>query len=443
MTDLVIHGQRILTPDGLRPGCVHVRAGEIAAVTTLDVQPATALFVDAGEDIVMAGLVDTHVHVNEPGRTEWEGFASATRAAAAGGVTTLFDMPLNCIPATTSLAALEEKCAAARGRVSVNVGFIGGVVPGNTHELAPMAEAGVRLFKCFLVPSGVEEFPAVQEGELRAALPTLVALDVPLLVHAELPAHIVAVPQGDPRCYDTYLASRPDVAETEAVAMVVRLAEEFGARVHIVHLSSARSLAIIGAARARGVRITCETCPHYLSFAAEEIADGATEYKCAPPVRDAATRDALWRALLDGEIDLVASDHSPCLPAMKDQPRGDFFQAWGGIASLQLGLSAMWHEAQSRGATVEQLSAWMSAAPARLAGMERSKGRLAAGYDADIVIWDPGAKVVVDEMTLFHRHPVTPYHGRTLTGAVRATYVGGVEVYRDGYVLAGTPGQLI
>jgi allantoinase len=443
MTDLVIHGQRILTPEGLRPGCVHVRAGEIAAVTTLDVKPATALFVDAADDVVMSGLVDTHIHVNEPGRTEWEGFASATRAAAAGGVTTLFDMPLNSVPATTSLTSLEEKRAAARGQLSVNVGFIGGVVPGNANELAALNATGVRLFKCFLTPSGVEEFPAVNEGDLRAALPILAELDATLLVHAELPDHIATTPQGDPRRYATYLASRPDVAETEAVAMVVRLAEEFGARVHIVHVSSARSLAHIGAARARGVRITCETCPHYLTFAAEEIPVGATEYKCAPPIRDAATREALWRALLGGEIDLVVSDHSPCPPAMKDQLRGDFFQAWGGIASLQLGLPAVWHEAQSRGASVEQLSGWMSAEPARLAGLERSKGRLAAGFDADIVIWDPSATVVVDDMTLHHRHPVTPYHGRTLTGVVRATYVGGVEVFRDGRVFTDTPGQLI
>jgi allantoinase len=225
--------------------------------------------------------------------------------------------------------------------------------------------------------------------------------------------------------------------------MVIRLAEEFDARVHIVHVSSARSLALIGAARSRGVRITCETCPHYLTFAAEEIPEGATEHKCAPPIRDAATREALWRALLGGEIDLVVSDHSPCLPTMKDQPRGDFFQAWGGIASLQFGLPAVWHEGLSRGASVERLSDWMSAAPARLAGLERSKGRLAAGFDADIVIWDPSATVVVDEMTHFYRHPVTPYRGRTLTGAVRATYVGGVEVFRDGRVLASTPGQLI
>ncbi|MEO5815001.1 MAG: allantoinase AllB [Gemmatimonadaceae bacterium] len=442
MTDVVIRSRRVLTEHGLEPACVRIEDGLIADITPYDTTRTDALF-DAGDDVVMPGLVDTHVHVNEPGRTEWEGFTSATRAAAAGGVTTLFDMPLNSIPATTTIAALHAKRDAARGRIAVNVGFIGGVVPGNAGELAALHAAGVTLFKCFLVPSGVDEFPNVGESDLRDALPILAALDATLLVHAELPEHIVAMPSGAPRHYATYLASRPDSAETEAVALVIRLAAEFGARVHIVHLSSERSLPLIAAARARGVRITCETCPHYLVFSAEEIADGATELKCAPPIRSATTRDALWNALIDGEISLVASDHSPCPPSMKDQTLGDFFQAWGGIASLQLGLPAVWHEAQTRGASIEQVAEWMSAAPARLAGLSHSKGRLAPGFDADIVIWNPETPVAVDDLTLYHRHSLTPYRGRTLTGLVRATYVGGVQVCLNGRVAATTPGSLL
>jgi len=398
---------------------------------------------DADDNVVMPGLIDTHVHVNEPGRNEWEGFTSATRAAAAGGVTTLFDMPLNSIPATTSLAALDAKRDTARGRISVNVGCIGGVVPGNAGDLAALHAAGVTLFKCFLVPSGVDEFPNVTEADLREALPILAALDATLLVHAELPEHIVAMPSGDPRHYATYLASRPESAETEAVALVIRLAEEFGARVHVVHVSSARTLPLIAAARARGVRITCETCPHYLFFSAEEIADGATELKCAPPIRSAATRDALWKGLIDGGISFVVSDHSPCPPAMKDQQLGDFFQAWGGIASLQLGLPAVWHGAKQRGASIEQLAEWMSVAPARLAGLSHSKGRLAVGFDADIVVWNPETPVAVDDVTLYHRHSLTPYRGHALTGLVRATYVNGVQVYLDGHVATATPGSLL
>ncbi|MEP6619595.1 MAG: allantoinase AllB [bacterium] len=443
MTDLVIHGQRILTPEGIRPGCVHVRLGKIVAVTTLEVVPPTSLFVKAGENIVMPGIIDTHVHINEPGRTDWEGFVSGTRAAAAGGVTTLFDMPLNSIPATTTLAGLHAKRAAAKGKVMVNVGFIGGVVPGNVDELPAMHDAGITLFKCFLTPSGVDEFPPVNEADLRIAMPVLTSLGATLLVHAESPEHVSTAPAGDPRRYATYLASRPDQAETDAVALMIRLAEEFGTRIHIVHVSSAATVPLLRDARARGVRITSETCPHYLSFSAEQIADGETQFKSAPPIRDAATRDALWHALFAGEIDLIASDHSPCLADMKDPENGDFFAAWGGVSSLRMSLPAVWHEAQARGATLENLAKWMCTGPAELAGLGHRKGKLAAGYDADIIIWDTEAKAPVDDMTLWHKNPLTPYFGRTLTGEVRSTYVGGMEVYRDGVMGNGAPGRLI
>jgi allantoinase len=374
----------------------------------------------------MAGLVDTHVHVNEPGRTNWEGFESATRAASAGGVTTILDMPLNSIPATTSAKALELKRAAAEGKTSVNVEFIGGVVPGNTGELEGLRDAGARAFKCFLSPSGVDEFPHVTERDLAKAFPVLARLGLPLMVHAEDPARLR--PGGSSSSYADYLASRPVEAEHAAIELLVGLMSRSRAPVHIVHLSSATSLGIILAAKRRGLPLTVETCPHYLTFAAEEIPDGATEYKCAPPIRSRAERDALWEALIAGDIDLVASDHSPCPPNMK-RTHGDFFSAWGGIASLQLSLPAVWTGARARGVAPERMVEWLSVAPARLAGIGDRKGAIAAGYDADIVLWDPDGSFVVDPAKLFHRHAVTPYAGRELFGVVHATYVGGRKVF--------------
>ncbi|MBV9880182.1 MAG: allantoinase AllB [Gemmatirosa sp.] len=423
---LVVRSRRVVTPNGMRAASVHVAAGRIVRVAAWDDVPDGAALHDAGTDVVMPGLVDTHVHVNEPGRTEWEGFATATCAAAAGGVTTILDMPLNAVPATTTVSALEAKRAAARAASVVRVEYIGGVVPGNVADLEPLRDAGVRAFKCFLTPSGVDEFPHVTERDLRAAFPTLAALGLPLMVHAEDPACLVDAPAGGSRDYAAYLASRPPRAEHEAIAMLARLMAWCPTPVHVVHLSSASSLEIVRAARRAGLPLTVETCPHYLTFAAEEVPDGATEYKCAPPIREGAEREALWQALLDGDIDLVATDHSPCPPGLKATD-GDFFAAWGGIASLQLGMAATWTGARARGASPERIAGWMSAAPARLASLG-TRGALAAGHDADVVVWDPDASFVVDAASLHHRHPVTPYAGRTLFGVVRATYVGGVRV---------------
>ena len=440
---MIVRSRRVLTDSGMRAATVQVRGGTIDRIGDYDDVSGDAELHDCGDDIVMAGLVDTHVHVNEPGRAEWEGFSSATRAAAAGGVTTIFDMPLNSIPATTSVAALSAKRAAARGRIAINVGFIGGVVPGNAHELRPLFDAGVRLFKCVLVPSGVDEFPPVGEADLREALPILASLGATLMVHAELPEHVTAMPAGDPRSYATYLASRPPRAETSAVELMLRLADEFRARVHIVHVSSAESLPIIRAARARGVAITCETCPHYLAFSATDVPNGATQFKCAPPIRDAANRAALLRGVVDGDIDLIASDHSPCPPEMKSPEDGDFFQAWGGIASLQLGLPAVWEHLRREARGVEFLAEKMSLAPAKLAGLAHRKGRLAGGFDADVVAWNPELAVDVNAITLYHRHAVTPYRGWSLTGAVRSTWVAGVGVFMDGSVTGSLPGAIL
>jgi allantoinase len=435
MTEAILRGRRVITPEGSRPAAIHVSHGRIIAVEEYEHTGAGIPVTDAGDAVILPGLVDTHVHINEPGRTDWEGFASATRAAAAGGVTTLLDMPLNSVPATTTAAALETKRAAARGRVAVDVGFIGGVVPGNAAELPALHAAGVRAFKCFLVPSGVEEFPLVTESELRTALPILARLGALLMVHAELPEPLARAASslgGNPRSYAAWLGSRPPTAEVEAVRLVGALSAEYGVRIHIVHLSSADSLPVLAAARSGGARVTAETCPHYLTFAAEEIPDGATEFKCAPAIGPRANRERLWESLAAGSLLAVVSDHSPCPPALKSRDTGSFVSAWGGIASLQVGIAAVWSGARGRGYSLEHLVEWMSAGPASLAGLSATKGAIAAGRDADLVLFHPDDEFTVDAARLRHRHAVTPYHGRRLAGVVEATYLRGVEVFRRG-----------
>jgi allantoinase len=440
-TELVIRGQRVVTPTGVRPASIHVEAGRIVAVAAFDAVPAGAQLVDADDAVVMPGVVDTHVHVNEPGRTEWEGFNTATQAAAAGGVTALVDMPLNSIPATTTLAALKAKQAAAAGQLWIDVGFWGGVVPGNAGELAAMSEAGAIGFKCFLCESGVDEFACVGEAELHPAMRELARIHATLLVHAEVPGPLAAAAaeqartRPDPRSYATYLASRPRAAENEAIDLVVRLCRDTNARTHIVHHASSDALPTIAHARATGLPLSAETCPHYLTFAAENIADGATAFKCAPPIRERDNRERLWQALRDGTLELVASDHSPCSPALKHQELGDFQAAWGGISGLQLALSVVWTEARARGFAITDLVRWMCAAPAALAGISRRKGLLAPGADADIVIFRDDETTTIVPQTILHRHKVTPYAGRTLDGVVDSTYVRGQLVWHRGEIL--------
>jgi allantoinase len=436
VSDRVVRSRRVVTAEGVRPASVHIAGRVIADVAGWDEVPEGAPVLDAGDLVVMPGLVDSHVHVNEPGRSEWEGFASATRAAAAGGITTIVDMPLNSIPATTTAAALEEKLAAAEGKCWVDVGFHGGVVPGNLGDLAALCERGVLGFKCFLVPSGVDEFGHVGEAELAPALEVLGDAGVPLLVHAELEGPIAAAAETvmalSPYRYLTYLRSRPPSAEDQAIAMLIGLARARpGARVHVVHCASSGALELLGAARQEGVTIGAETCPHYLHFAAEEVPDRATEYKCAPPIREAENREALWGGVAGGVIDMVVSDHSPCTPELKRREVGDFMAAWGGIASLQLTLPVMWTEMRRRGLGVEQLVAWMCRGPADLVRLER-KATIARGFDADLAIWDPDARFQVDGAALQHRSPLTPYHGETLYGMVDTTIVGGEVVYQNG-----------
>lgn len=446
-TRLYVRGQRVLTDSGLQEATVVCVDGKIADLVPYDATLPGGAVIHAGDNLVTPGLVDSHVHINEPGRTEWEGFTSATQAAAAGGITTVVDMPLNCIPATTSHSAVLEKQRALGDQRFVNVALWGGVVPGNSGELGAMKAAGVRGCKCFLVPSGVDEFPHVAEADLELAMPALRDLGLPLLVHAELPGPIAraeaATAAEDQRRYGTYLASRPPDAEVDAIAMMIALAKKHGTRVHIVHLSAAGALPLIEAAQRDGVHISAETCLHYLMFNAEEIPDGATHFKCAPPIRDAANREALWDGLRRGVIGMVVSDHSPCTPALKRPETGDFMGAWGGIASLQLGLSVLWTLASARGFSLEQVVQWAARAPAWLAGLDHRKGSIAPGKDADLVIWNEEETWEVSMGALHHRHKISPYLGRSLKGVVKKTIVNGRVAFDSGALAAVPYGELI
>ena len=426
---LLVKSRRMVFPDGERAGSLLVREGKIAATGEYDVQVPGARVIET-EHAVLPGIVDTHVHVNQPGRTEWEGFATACDAAAAGGITALVDMPLNSIPVTTSLRALELKREAFRSEPRrIDVGFWGGVVPGNAEELEPMVRAGALGFKCFLIDSGIEEFRWVGPAELKPAMHELARLGAPLLVHAEVEIGAQPPPGSDARKYTTYLQSRPREMENQAVALAAGLCAQTGARTHVVHHSSADALAIVREARARHLPFSAETCPHYLTFVAEEIPDGATEFKCAPPIRERENREQLWDALKDGTLSLVASDHSPCTPQLKKQEQGRFDEAWGGISGLQLALPATWTEARKRGHGLAQLMRWMSFEPARLAGLQRHKGALATGLDADFVLFDPDADFEVQPAEIRHRHKLTPYAGKRLQGRVVQTFLRGEPVF--------------
>jgi len=447
--DAVIRGNRVVMPGGVRPAAVHVAGGVIVAVTCPEAAPPSSpdhVTLDAGDLVIMPGLVDTHVHINEPGRTEWEGFATATRAAAAGGVTTLVDMPLNSVPPTTTLEGLRAKVRALEEKALVDVALCGGLVPSNAgigSGLRELFDEGVLAFKCFLAESGVGEFSHVLEAELRAGMAEIARLGAPLFVHAELPEPLSEGEKDalglDPRRYETYLRSRPRSAENAAVDLVLRLARETGCRAHIVHLSSSDALTTFRRARETNVPLTVETCPHYLTFASEEIPDGDTAFKCAPPIRETENRELLWSALREGLVDQVVTDHSPSSAEMKCSGSGDFMKAWGGISSLQIGLSAVWTGARARGATITDMASWMSAAPARLAGLTGRKGSIAVGCDADLVFWDPEAEHTIDASTLEHRHKNTPYQGRSLRGVVMRTILRGETIYERGQGFTGNP----
>lgn len=426
--DLVFRGQRVLTTAGIVPREVGVRDGVVIALEPFGNNLAGLEVIELADDeTLIPGLVDSHVHINEPGRTDWEGFASATRAAAAGGVTTVIDMPLNSIPATTNVAALELKRSVALDQAFVDVGFWGGAIPGNKADLRPLHDDGVFGFKCFLLHSGVDEFPPLDADEMEIDMAELKSFDSIMIVHAEDSRAIDRAPTAEGDHYDKFLASRPRGAENLAIAEVIERARWTGARAHILHLSSSDALPMIASARRDGVRLTVETCPHYLTLMAEEIPNGGTAYKCCPPIREASNRELLWEGLQDGTIDCIVTDHSPSTLDLKDLENGDFAVAWGGVSSLQLGLSLIWSEARHRGIALEQVIKWMSTAPAELVGLHK-KGKLAPGYDADFAVFAADDAFVVDVSKLKHKNPITPYDGRALSGVVRRTFLRGQEV---------------
>ncbi len=443
--DLAIKGNNLLLPDGLSSGLILLKDGKIADIlTSLDYTIDTVV-VDAGNNIVMPGVIDPHVHINEPGRTEWEGFDTATKAAAAGGITTLVDMPLNSSPVTTSAKKFELKLQEAKNNLHVNCGFWGGVIPGNTNELEGLIEKGVLGLKAFLTHSGIDEFPNASKEDLRKALLILRKYNKPLLVHCELDDwhEDMILLDENPTSYQAYLKSRPCSWEDNAIAMMIELCRETEGHVHIVHLSSADSLVQIRAARKEGLPLTVETGQHYLFFNAEDIADGDTRYKCAPPIREKENNEKLWEALRDGTIDFIATDHSPAPPEMKEIESGNFKKAWGGIAGLQFALPVAWTAAKARGIKVDQTSKWLSANPAYFLQLDSSKGKIKKGFDADITCWNPDKKFKVEAKNIQHRHKITPYEGLELYGTVMQTYVNGIKIYDEGKLLNLSKGEIV
>jgi allantoinase len=442
MSDLALQSRRVVFPDGVREAMILIKDGRIAELLP-PFSEVSCPIIDVGHQAVLPGVIDPHVHINEPGRTDWEGFHTATRAALAGGLTTLVDMPLNSAPVTTTVANLQQKLAATQGQLHTNVGFWGGVVPGNAADVEELIAAGVLGFKAFLTHSGIDDFPNATEADLRQVMPLLARHNLPLLVHCELSVDDDTWKQNDRLSYPNYLASRPKAWEDEAIALMIRLCEEYGCRTHIVHLSSANSIAPIAAAKARGLPLTVETGQHYLFFNAEDIADGQTQFKCAPPIREQANNEQLWQALQAGIIDFVATDHSPAPPDLKQLDSGDFTTAWGGIASLQLALPVLWTAARQRGATLPDLARWLSENPARLIGQSHRKGRIALGYDADLLVLDDEQVFRVTPELIEHKHKVSPYLGLELTGVVELTLLHGVQAYRHPSFFHLNEGQII
>ncbi len=436
-----ICGNNIVTAGGIRSGAILIEQEKIVGVVPLSAIPSRFAIEDVGDLVVLPGLVDTHVHINEPGRTDWEGFETATKSAAAGGITTLIDMPLNSTPVTTTVVALEEKISAARGRLFVDCGFYAGLVPGNENNIEPLINAGIFGVKAFLTHSGIDDFPNTTEKELRAAMPVLAKYKIPLLVHAELGKGEKKI--SSTKMYAEYQSSRPRMWEHDAIEMMIRLCTEYNCRTHIVHLSSSDEVTMLAEARESGLPLTVETCPHYLFFSSEEITDGATQYKCAPPIREGENRKRLWESLRAGIIDMIVSDHSPCPPELKCLQEGDFMKAWGGISSLQFGLSIIWTEAKQKGCTFSDVARWMSSAPASLVGLEHSKGSIAAGYDADILVFNPEKAFIVSRQLIHHRHKLTPYEGRPLYGTTERTYVRGSLVFDHGKFIGDPVGDIL
>lgn len=443
MKRFAVISNRVYYQGEVKPGAIIISADKIEAVSNSLPKHFSDEILDQGDLVVAPALIDAHVHINEPGRTEWEGFESATNAAAAGGISTLIEMPLNASPVTTTVSAFKHKIASTEGKLSVDCGFYGGITPTNLADLKPLIQAGVWGIKAFMVHSGIDEFPQSGEREFSAALPLLKELGVPLLVHAEMES-VAAPKMENSRSYKQYLASRPEQWEYDAIKLLISLAQKYSTHIHIVHLAAPlMCLPIISEARRSGVPLTVETCPHYLTFTAEEIADGDTRFKCAPPIRNAKNREALWNALKESVLDFVASDHSPAPAVIKEIKSGDLSKAWGGISGLQLTLPLIWSGARERGISIPQISSWLSGKPAKIFGLDRMKGEIAPGLDADLVIWNPEEQFVVEAEKLFHRHKITPYDGMKLFGVVKRTFVRGNLVFDNGKVTKDRVGKVL
>ena len=439
--DFAVTSQRVVTPEGERAAAVLIKGEKILDVVSQHNIPKGCPVEDVGNDVVMPGLVDVHVHINEPGRTEWEGFETATKAAASGGITTLVDMPLNCIPVTTTLDALNSKIASTKNKLFVDCGFYGGLIPGNLNDIEPLARAGVLGFKTFMSHSGIDEFPKITEENIRKALPILAQHGISLLVHAELENCIEKT--ENLQTYKSYLATRPKSWENEAIKLLIQLCREFQTPIHIVHLSSSDVLTEFAQAREEGLPLSIETCPHYLHFTAENIADGDTRFKCTPPIREAKNREKLWQGLQSGTIDFITSDHSPCTPELKKMDEGRFEKAWGGISSLQLTLPVIWTECINKGLSLNQLTNWMCSAPAKFIGMDHQKGQISLGYDADLVCWDPDSTFLVEPVIINFKNKLTPYEGEELFGVVKRTYLRGNKVFESGHFVNDPIGKTI
>ncbi len=439
--NFAIISQRVLTPKGERPAAILIQEEKIMDVVSISEIPSDCPVEDMKNDVVMPGLVDTHVHINEPGRTDWEGFETATKAAAAGGITTLVDMPLNCIPVTTTVDALNEKIAATKNQLWVDCGFYGGLIPDNLQDIESLADAGVLGFKAFLSHSGIDEFPNINEKHLREALPIFANKGIPVLVHAELENG--ATQSEDHSTYKSFQDSRPKSWENNAVKLLIQLSKEFDARIHIVHLSSADILAEIAQTRNDGYPISVETCPHYLHFSSEHISDGDTRFKCAPPIWESDNKEKLWSGLENGLINFITSDHSPCTAELKNLEVGDFEKAWGGISSIQFTLPVIWTECKTRGYSMDQLINWMSKQPAKFIGKDQQKGQISPGFDADLVCWNPDEKYIIQKEAIHHKNKLTPYEGESLYGVVNATFLRGQKVYENGEFLGNPTGKTI
>ncbi len=439
--DFAIASQKVLTLEGEKPAAILIKGEKILDVVSIENIPENCPTEDMRNNVIMPGLVDAHVHINEPGRTDWEGFETATKSAAAGGITTLVDMPLNCIPVTTTVDALNQKIIATKDQLWIDCGFYGGLIPDNIQDLESLADAGVLGFKAFLSPSGIDEFPNISEKHLREALPILAKKGIPVLVHAELENE--ATSSEENKTYKHFQESRPKSWENNAIKLLIQLCREFNVHIHIVHLSSADILPEIAQTRKDGFPLTVETCPHYLHFSSERISDGDTRFKCAPPIWNGENRENLWAGLEEGIINFITSDHSPCTPELKNLEAGNFEKAWGGISSIQFALPVIWTECKQRGYSLEQLINWMSKQPAKFVGMDDLKGQISPGFDADLVCWNPDKKYIIKKEAIHHKNKLTPYEGESLYGVVNATFLRGQKVYENGQFLGNPKGKIV